>query len=130
MPTAVDVTRERDVADLAQRIATAISRRDAEALRGVLAPGFVHRTHGGPTANAEQFLRAIAQIPGKIKFIRLEFLVIDLVPGGAMATGVQHSQVVVEGQVIDDRRGFVDWFVMQAGAWRLQAAVDLAVPPG
>ena len=41
-------------------------------------------------------------------------------------TEVQHAQVLVDGQVIDDRRGFVDWFVKHAGRWRIQAAVDLS----
>lgn len=38
------------------------------------------------------------------------------------------SQVVADGQVVDDRRGCVDWFVKREGEWRIQAAVDLPAP--
>jgi hypothetical protein len=31
----------------------------------------------------------------------------------------------IDEQVVDDRRGFVDWFVKVDGEWRIQAAVDL-----
>jgi hypothetical protein len=122
-----------EVLDVAQRIATAIARRDVAALRPLLAARFVHRSHGGAASDAEMFLNAIAQIPGDIRFVRLEETVIDLCPGGALATGVQHAQVVIDGEVIDDRRPFVDWFVREAGEWRIQAAVDfpaLATVPG
>lgn len=36
-----------------------------------------------------------------------------------------HARVRLDGQLIDDRRGFIDWFVEDAGTWRIQAAVDL-----
>jgi hypothetical protein len=92
----------------------------------VLAPGFVHRTHGGSVASdAASFLQAIEQIPGEIIFVRLEEIQIDECPSGALVTGIQHAQVVVDGDVINDRRGFVDWFIRHAGEWRIQAAVDL-----
>ena len=48
MTAAADAARESDVADLAQRIAVAIGRRDAAALRGVLAPGFVQFLNASP----------------------------------------------------------------------------------
>ena len=38
---------------------------------------------------------------------------------------MQHAQVRVDGQVVDDRRPFVDWFVKDAGEWRIRVAVDL-----
>jgi hypothetical protein len=117
---------ERDaVARTAERIAAAIARRDLPAIRELLAPEFVHRTHGGQAVQAEQFLAAIGRIPGEILFVKLERLDIDLSDGWALVTGVQHAQVRVDGQVVDDRRGFVDLFVHQAGTWRIQAAVDL-----
>jgi len=79
-----------EVLDVAQRIATAIARRDVAALRPLLAARFVHRSHGGAASDAEMFLNAIAQIPGDIRFVRLEETAIDLCPGGALATGVGH----------------------------------------
>jgi Domain of unknown function (DUF4440) len=97
-------------------------------MRGLLAPGFVHRTHGGPVVGVEAFLQNIEQIPGEILVVRLDRIEVDVTPAGALVTGVQHARVRVEGQVIEDRRGFVDWFVKQNGEWRIQAAVDLPAP--
>jgi ketosteroid isomerase-like protein len=117
-----------EIVDASQQIAAAIARRDLSALADCLAVGFVHRTHGGAVVDAEAFIRGIEQIPGEILSVTLERLDVDLVPWGALVTGVQHAQVKVDGQVVDDRRGFVDWFVKQAGTWRIQAAVDLPQP--
>ena len=120
---------ERDrVAEASERMADAIARRDLAAIRELLAPGFVHRTHGGAGADADAFIRAIEQIPFEILSVRLEHLEVDICATGALVTGVQHAQVRVDGQEVDDRRGFVDWFVQHAGAWRIQAAVDLPAP--
>jgi hypothetical protein len=119
------------VSAAAERIALAIGRRDTASLRALLAPGFVHRSHGGEASGADAFLDAIAAIPGDIRFVRLVDVAIDVCPAGALVTGVQHAQVAIGGDVVDDRRGFVDWFVRIAGEWRIQAAVDLPAPgPG
>jgi len=114
-----------EVAEAARQLAAAIGRRDLSAIREWLAPGFVHRALGGDRADAEAFLAAIAQIPGDIMSVTLEQIVVDPSPTGALATGVQHAQVWLDGQVVEDRRAFVDWFVKHGGAWRIQAAVDL-----
>jgi hypothetical protein len=119
-----------DVIEMSEKIAAAIGRRDTTAMRGLLAPGFVHRTHGGPAAGLEAFLHGIEQIPGEILAVRLDRLEVDVTPAGALVTGVQHARVRVDGQVIEDRRGFVDWFVKQNGEWRIQAGVDLPPPDG
>ena len=122
------MSEREQVAEASEKIAAAIARRDVTAIRELLAPGFVHRTLGGGGVDAEAFLRAVAGIPGEITFVKLEQIDIDMAATGALVTGVQHAQVVLDGQVVDDRRGFVDWFVQQAGAWRIQAAVDLPAP--
>ena len=119
--------RER-VIDVAKRVAAAIGRRDVAAIGALLAPDFVHRTHGGAGADRAAFLAAIEQIPGEIVFVRLEQLEVDIFASWALLTGRQHAQVRVDGQVVDDRRGFVDWFVKQGNEWRIQAAVDLPAP--
>lgn len=113
------------VAEAATQIAAAIGQRDLSTLRQLLAPGFIHRSLGGDAANAEAFLQAIERIPGEIKFVKLEQIDIDISPTGALVTGVQHAQVLLDGQLVDDRRAYVDWFVKHGGAWRVQAAVDL-----
>jgi ketosteroid isomerase-like protein len=115
----------QELIGLSHRIAAAIAARDLAALAAFLADGFVHRTHGGAASDAAQFVAAIRELPGEIAFVRLEQLVVDERPGWALVTGVQHARVSVDGQTIDDRRGFVDWFVRRGGDWRLQAAVDL-----
>ena len=118
----MDTTDE--IAEVASKVAAAIARRDTVALRALVAPGFVHRSHGGERSDTDAFMTGVEQIPGEIKFVRLEQLTIDVFGTSAAATGVQRAQVVVDGQVIDDARRFVDWFVQQDGEWRIQAAVD------
>lgn len=120
---------ERELLELSHRIAAAIAARDIAAVRALLAPGFVHRTHGGERSDAEAFLQGLAQIPGEIAFVHLERLVVDAASDWALVTGVQHARVVVDGASIDDRRGFVDWFVKHDNEWRIQAAVDLPAAP-
>jgi hypothetical protein len=119
---------ERAVQEAAIAIAEAIAKRDVEALARALAPGFRHRTPSEGPQDAEAFLAAIEQIPGEILFVRLDSLAIDLADNAALATGIQHAQVRIEGQTIDDRRAFVDWFVKLDGEWRIRLAVDLPSP--
>ena len=113
------------VIEAARRIASAIERRDTTALQTLMAPGFIHRGHDGTGSDADAFVRAIEQIPGSIRFVRVEDLSVDLCPAGALVTGFQRAQVAVGDQVIDEHRGFVDWFVRDGDGWRIQAAVDL-----
>jgi hypothetical protein len=117
---------ERDeVAEAARQIAAAIERRSLSSLREQLAPGFVHRVLGGGGADAEAFLQSIVQIPGEIMLVRLAQVEVDMSPTGALVTGVQHAQVLLNDQVVEDQRAFVDWFVRHGGRWCIQAAVDL-----
>jgi ketosteroid isomerase-like protein len=113
------------VADCARGIAAAIAKRDRLALSALLSSGFVHRTPGGDSVALEPFLQAIEQIPGEILAVTLEQLVIDVVGDAALATGMQHAKVRLDGQVIDDRRAFVDWFIKEPGGWRLRVAAEL-----
>jgi len=120
---------ERDaVSEAASQIAAAIGRRDLGTIRKMLAPGFVQRTHGGSAVDGEAFLSAIEQIPGQILLVELERVEVDVSPAGALVTGIQHAKVAVDGQTIEERRAFVDWFAKHAGEWRIQAAVDLPEP--
>ena len=43
----------------------------------------------------------------------------------ALATGVQHAQLRIDGAIVDDHRSFVDWFIREGGEWKLRAAVDI-----
>lgn len=113
------------VIEASRRIAAAIARRDVAALRNALAPDFVHRTHGGAALQADAFLQGIAQIPGEILLVELEALDVDLCAAGALVTGIQRARVRLDGTVIEERRGFVDWFLNIGGEWRIQAAVEL-----
>src|SRR5688500_9260650 len=119
------------IAAAAEAVAAAIGARDVNRLRGLLAPGFVHRRHGGEVAGLETFLAGITAIPGEIVFVKLEDLRLDVTPSGVLATGFQHAQLQIDGQTIDDRRGFIYWLVDDKGEWKFQAAVDVdttAVP--
>ena len=119
---------EQQIIAVAEEIAQAIAARDADRLRSLLAPGFTHRTHGGDAAGLERFLEGIRAIPGEIIFVRLDDLRVDLTPAGALVTGFQHARLTIDGQTIDDRRGFIDWFIQVDGQWKIQAGVDLPTP--
>ena len=123
------MTPHAAVEDCAQRIAAAIGARDTATLATLLADGFVHRTPGGASTDAPAFLRAIAEIPGEIVSVALDQLVVDVVGDAALATGIQNAEVRVAGQLIKDRRGFVDWFIKIGDTWRIRVAVDLPAPP-
>ena len=106
-------------------IAEAIGRKDAETVAAYLAPGFIQRSPGEEARDRDSFLATVRQIPVEILSVRLEAIEIDVSDAGALATGIQHAQVRIDGAVVDDRRGFVDWFVKHEGEWRVRVAVDL-----
>lgn len=119
------MTESERVRTVAVEIADAIARKDADAIVGYLAPGFLHRSPGGEARGPDGFAQAIREIPGEILFVRLDAVEIDISEAGALVSGVQHAQVRIDGANIDDRRAFVDWFVKHQGEWRLRVAVDL-----
>jgi hypothetical protein len=118
------VERQR-IRSYAERMARAIQGRDLEAIRALVAPGFMHRTHGGAAEDVDAFVGAIAAIPGEILVVRLDDVAVDLTPRGALVTGSQFAQVRIDGKLVEDCRGFVDWYVEHGGTWLIQAAVDL-----
>ena len=116
------------VEECARRIAAAIGARDTAMLATLLDEQFVHRAPGGAATDLTAFLEAIAAIPGEIVSVALEELAIDVAGDAALATGIQHAQVRMDGELIHDRRGFVDWFVKTGDTWRIRVAVDLPAP--
>jgi hypothetical protein len=115
--------------EMAHAIAGAIARREAGIIAGLLAPGFTYRGDGGATtSDAEAFLDGIRGISGDIVFVRIERVTVDVSGDAAMVTGVQHAQVVIEGEVIDDRRAFADFLVKIDGSWKLRAGADFPAP--
>jgi ketosteroid isomerase-like protein len=116
--------RERLI-ELSGDLADAIGRRDAAAVRGLLAAAFVQRHAGGDPVDADAFLDGIAGIPGEILSVKIQQLTVDIAGDAAIVTGIQHAQLKIDGNLVDDHRSFVDWFVREAGDWRLRAAVDL-----
>src|SRR5215471_2166130 len=83
------------------------------------------RAIGGAAVGVDQFLAAIEQIPGEILSVELVELQVDIEGETAVITGVQHARVRIDGEVVDDKRPFVDWMVKASGAWRFRAAIDL-----
>jgi ketosteroid isomerase-like protein len=116
---------EERVRAIARDIAEAIGRRDLDALSTVMAPGFVHRSVGGDTLDAEAFLSGIEAIPGDIVSVVLEAVTVDVQGDAALVTGFQRAQVRVDAELINDRGVFVDWFVRVGGQWRIRAAVSM-----
>ena len=122
---------EQTLDEIAHAIAAAIGRRDVHALGEVLAPGFTYRSDNGQSvADAAAFLDGVRGIPGEIVFVQVERVAADVAGDAAMVTGVQHAQVRVDGQTIDDRRAFVDFFVKIGGEWKLRAGADFPLPTG
>ena len=112
----------------AHAIAAAIGRRDVKALQAFLTAEFMHHGEGGTRSDGAAFLEGVRAIPGEILFVRLDRVDVERARDAAMLTGTQHAQVRVEGNTIDDRRGFADLFVKVGGAWRLRAAADFPLP--
>ena len=110
--------------ELSHQIAAAIALRDVARLRGLLAPGFVARSMSGPPSEADAFLNGIASIPAETLFVRVENLQIDVEGDGALVTGVQQAQLRIDGNVVEDRRSFVDYFVRSGRQWKLRVAID------
>jgi hypothetical protein len=118
------------IGQCAHAIAAAIAQQDASALAQLLAPGFVLRRPGiGGALTRAEFIAGVQQIPAEIVFVRLENVEADATADAGLVTGIQHSQVRVDGQTFDERRPFTDWFVRSAGRWVLQAAVEISPLP-
>jgi len=116
------------VMDASRAMPDAIARRDVDTVATLLASDFVYRSHGGEATGSDPFLEGIRQIPGEIVFVKLESVQIDVAGDGAIAIGIQHALVRIDGQDIDDRRAFIDWFVRHDKVWKLRVAVDLPAP--
>jgi hypothetical protein len=110
--------------ETSNQLAEAIARRDTGTIATLLAPGFLHRTLAGGAVDGAAFLRGIQEIPGEILSVTLEHLTVDLRGAQALVTGVQQARVRIDGKEVEDRRGFVDWFLRLPEGWRLQLAVD------
>ena len=110
---------------LSQEIASLIARRDGAGLRACMAPGFVARALGGEVMSPDEFIAGVEELPGDIASVAVEGVTVDVTPAGALVSGVQVARVRLDGQTIDDRRSFADWFVRTDAGWRLQAALDI-----
>ncbi|HTU59479.1 MAG TPA: nuclear transport factor 2 family protein [Polyangiales bacterium] len=115
-----------EIEQIAQAIAAAIKGRDAQALTAHLASDFVLRRPGGPAVEAEAFAASVRDQPVEIVSVQLEQLEIDVAGDSAVATGVQTSRARVDGETVDDRQPFVDYFVRRDGRWQLRVALDLS----
>jgi hypothetical protein len=114
------------IAETAHTLASAISRRDAVAVRALLTADFSLRSPGKGAVDVDGFVAGIQQIPGEIVFVRLENLEIDLTGPSALVTGIQRAQLRIEGKLVDDARPFADWFVQsEPGRWQIKVALDL-----
>lgn len=85
----------------AHAVAAAIAQRDASALAQLLAPDFVLRRPGwGAALTRAEFIAGVQQIPAEIVFVRLENVEADASADAGLVTGIQHSQVRVDGQTV------------------------------
>lgn len=115
-----------EIKTLAHAIAAAIQAKDDRALLSYLSPDFVLRRPGMNPLGPTEFVAAVCSLSVELVFVRIEELAIDLTGDAALGTGIQHSQVRIDGQTIDSRQPFIDWFVKNAGRWQLHVALDLS----
>jgi ketosteroid isomerase-like protein len=128
MTRTMDDERAR-VTAAATALAEAICDKDAAALDRLLAPDFRLRAPGGASTPRDAFIRAVCAVPAEILSVTLEKLEIDLGNGVALASGIQHARCRFHGELLNDVRPFVDWFVRGAdGQWRARVALDLTPP--
>jgi len=114
------------VMSAAHELAAAIGKRDSDAVARLLAPGFLLRTPGGLPVGLADFIAGIRQLPEGIEFVKLRDLEVDLQDGQAIATGIQHARVRMDGQTFDELKPFVDWFVRDgSGRWQVRVALEL-----
>jgi hypothetical protein len=120
------IVNEREaVLAAANALAAAIGRQDAGAIKAVLTHDFVLRTPGGSSLSADAFVAQVRSITAEIDFVRLEQVQVDLKPGSALVSGVQHARVRIEGQVVDEYKAFADWFIETEHGWKVRVALDL-----
>ena len=112
------------IEQVAQAIAAAIQAKDDRALALHLTPDFVLRRPGAEPVPLAEFLAGVRAQPVELLAIELEHVAIDLAGDTALATGVQYSRARLEGETVDDRQPFVDWFVKSGGRWQIRAALD------
>jgi ketosteroid isomerase-like protein len=115
-----------EIERVAHAIAAAIQAKDEPALLQHLAPEFKLRRPGAPAVEAMAFAAGIRAQQEEMLSVELEHLEVDIAGDSAVATGVQFSRVRVEGETVEDRQPFVDWFVKTDGRWRLQGALDFS----
>lgn len=114
------------IGQVAQAIRAAIAAKDDRALAQHLTPDFVLRRPGADPVSRADFVNGAREQALEIVSIQLEQVELDVAGDAAMATGIQSSQVRVDGETIHDRQPFVDWFVKIAGRWQLRAALDFS----
>ena len=115
-----------EIEALTHAVAAAIRAKDEHALLSYLSADFVLRRPGAKPQSAAEFVAAICQLSLELEFVRIEELTIDLTGDAALATGIQHSRVHMDGETIDSRQPFIDWFVKHEGRWQLHVALDLS----
>jgi ketosteroid isomerase-like protein len=114
------------IEQVARAIGAAIEAKDMRALEVHLTPDFVLRRPGGEPVPRAAFIASVGEQPVQILSVVLEQIEIDAEVDSAIATGVQTSQVRIDGELVHDRQPFVDWFVKREGRWQLRAAMEFS----
>gem|GEM_PF-2261285 len=126
VPAMDDLTQ---IEALVHALATAIQAKDENALFSFLTPDFVLRQPGKGAVGANEFVSEVCSVQLELSFVRIEQLAIDLTGDSALVTGIQHSQVKMNGRTVEDRQPFIDSFVKRDGRWQLQVVLDLSEEP-
>lgn len=107
----------------------AIQKKDARALRAILADDFVFRAPGTPDAGREEFLRGIEAIPAEILEVWSDDLKVSLYGDIAVLTGVQKARTRgANGAEELSAQAFTDIFARHKGRWVMVLAYSAEIP--
>jgi hypothetical protein len=119
-----------ELLEVESRVMRAIGAKDRGALESLLAGDFVLRTPEAADVPHEQFLEAIAAVPGEILSIEGHGTKASIVGDAGIVTGVQVATVRLaeDGGVVTSRSAFTDVFTRADGRWQLTLAFSVELP--
>jgi ketosteroid isomerase-like protein len=121
---------DEELLEIESQVMRAIGAKDREALEPLLAAAFVLRAPGQPDVARDQFLKAIAAVPGEILSIEGHDTKAAVAGDAGIVTGLQVATVRLaeDGRVVTSRAAFTDVFTRTNGRWQLALAVSVELP--
>ena len=100
----------------------ALQKKDAAALKSLLAEEFTLRVPGSPDVGRDQFIAGVLAIPGTLE-VTGDGVDARVIGDVGVITGMQRGQVKLDdGRKVDDVQVFTDIAVYRDGRWQLALA--------